>query len=75
VLDFPHALIDFAVREIAIMGIHRFELAAIDGYDGLGEQVQLGVPCIPKRRMVSGIGMSATVTSTPTGCVTRYASQ
>jgi hypothetical protein len=41
VIDFLHPLLQFATREVAVMGVHRLELAAINGDDRLREQIQL----------------------------------
>ena len=38
--DFLDALVELGLGEVAVMGIDRLELAAVDGHDGLREQVQ-----------------------------------
>ena len=40
-VDFLHPLFEFAPREVAIVGIDRFELATINGHDSLGKEIQL----------------------------------
>lgn len=40
-INFLHPLVEFAPREVAVMGIDRLELAAINGDDRLGEEIQL----------------------------------
>jgi hypothetical protein len=39
-LDLLYPLGEFGLREVAVVRIDRLELAAIDGDDGLGEQVE-----------------------------------
>lgn len=40
-IDFLHPLFEFASREVAVMSIDRFELAAINGYNRLGKEIEL----------------------------------
>lgn len=41
VIDFLRPLFQFATREVAVMGVHSIELAAINGDDSMREQIQL----------------------------------
>lgn len=63
-IDFLHPLLQFAMREVAVMGIHGFELAAIDGDDSVREQIQLPAQ---HNKLPADIAYAGTVVSSKIG--------
>jgi len=63
-LDLLHAPLDLGVDEVAVAVVHRLELAAVDGHDGLQEQIELATQ---RDELAASVAYRATVVAADVG--------